>query len=59
MKYVFNLLAIAFASFMRSLLKTNSSGNFLDVEFDPSFTFLRNSWLKPDDCLWVDPPWFN
>ena len=19
----------------------------------------RNSWLKPDDCLWLDPPWFN
>ena len=19
----------------------------------------RNSWLKPDDCLWLDPSWFN
>ena len=19
----------------------------------------RNSWLKPDDCLWLDPPWLN
>ena len=19
----------------------------------------RNSWLKLDDCLWLDPPWFN
>ena len=19
----------------------------------------RNSLLKPDDCLWLDPPWFN
>ena len=19
----------------------------------------RNSWLKPDDCLWLDPPWSN
>ena len=18
-----------------------------------------NSWLKLDDCLWLDPPWFN
>ena len=40
-KYVFNLLAIAFASFMRSLSKTSSSGNLLDVEFDPSFTFFK------------------
>ena len=19
----------------------------------------RNSWLKLDDCLWLDPQWFN
>ena len=19
----------------------------------------RNSWLKLDDCLWLDPPWFS
>ena len=19
----------------------------------------RNSWLKLDDCLWLNPPWFN
>ena len=19
----------------------------------------RNSWLKPGDCLWLNPPWFN
>ena len=19
----------------------------------------RNSWLKPGDCLWLDPLWFN
>ena len=19
----------------------------------------RNSWLKPDDCLWLDPPCFK
>ena len=19
----------------------------------------RNADMKPDDCLWLDPPWFN
>ena len=20
---------------------------------------VRGDFLKPDDCLWLDPPWFN
>ena len=33
-----------------------------ELEFAMNLAFrceARNSWLKPDDCLWLDPPWFN
>ena len=29
------------------------------VVFQASDPEARNSWLKLDDCLWLDPPWFN
>ena len=33
-----------------------SSGLRLNDGFDVK---LLNGWLKLDDCLWPDPPWFN
>ena len=45
--------SFAIAKYKQALRKCH----FLKLEM--SFSKARNSWLKPDDCLWLDPPWFN
>ena len=47
-------------SWLNALMHGGGSGFRLNDGFDVKlFFFIINSWLKFDDCLWLDPPCFN
>ena len=48
---VFNPIMVeGYAAFFSCTAVAQASG---------SMTASINNWLKLDDCLWLDPPWFN
>ena len=55
---VFNPIMVECYGALFSCLQGGGSGLRLNKGFDVTCEAL-NSWLKLDDCLWLDPPCFN